>query len=222
MTAKSLTRVLLTSALGLSLVIGFGAQSASAQTYKAVAKNFVGTASECAPFPAGSKIVTSIWQGGLGLPDNGGVHPSGSNKHEGLLLSKNGPTPTCSAATAEITINGLPVTHDIDTVGFDFRNGTSCGAGAPRINVYHSGGTAFLGCSGGIQTNSTQAPGEWTRVTHINLGLTGVTGVEIIFDEGTDTALPPDAPAGPGLVVLDNIRINTTFIRRKAGNSFTP
>lgn len=220
MTARSNVRFAITGAMGLSLVVGLGAQSVSAQTYKAAPANFVGAVGDCGP-TAGSKIVTSMWQPGLGLPDNGGVHPQGKDKHEGLLLSKNGPTPNCSASTAEITIGGASATVDVDTLAFDFRNGTSCGAGAPRINVYHAGGTYFAGCSGGVQTPAPQDPAQWTRVTHSGLGLVGVTGIEIVFDEGTDTSLP-DATGGPGLVVIDNVRINTTTIRRKAGNPFTP
>lgn len=225
MTVRSLVRWTIAGGMGLSLVIGLSAQSAYAQTYKAEPANFVGTAAECAVYglPAGNKIVTSLWDGGLGLPDNGGVHPSGKDKHEGILLSKNGLTSNCSSATAEITIDGDSATVDVDAVAFDIRNGTSCGAGAPRINIYHSGGTYFAGCSGApSKIPAPQNPTEWTRVTHSGLGLTGVTGIEIIFDEGTDTALAPDAPAGPGLAVIDNIRVNNTVIRRKKGNEFTP
>jgi hypothetical protein len=122
----------------------------------------------------------------------------------------------------------------IDTLGFDFRDGTSCGAGAPRINVYSGTDTYFFGCAAGTKSDAPQDPAQWTRVTFnaagapyagaetFVFGVTPVDGIEIIFDEGTDTSLPPDAAGGPGLVTLDNIRINNTFIRRNAGNPFTP
>jgi hypothetical protein len=216
---------------------GFVVSEASAQNYKAVPANFVGTAAQCDPAPAGAKIVTSKWEGGLGLPDNGTPHPSGSNAHQGLLLSKNGPTSNCSAATAEIQVAGAPFSGTLTALGFDFRNGTSCGAGAPRFNVYSGATTYFFGCVHGNKTAAPQDPAQWTRVRFdaageplggypgaagFVWGVTAVDGIEIIFDEGTDTALPPDAPAGPGLVTLDNIRINNTVITRSKGNPFTP
>jgi hypothetical protein len=215
--------------------IGIVASEASAQTYKAVAANFVGTASQCSPFPAGARIVTSRWDNGEGLPDNGTAHPSGTNAHQGLLLQKNGPTSNCSAATATITVGGTAsLSLTIDTLGFDFRDGTSCGAGAPRLNVYSGATTYFFGCAAGTKSDAPQDPTQWTRVTFnaagapyagaetFVFGVTPVDGIDIIFDEGTDTSLPPDAAGGPGLVTLDNVRINNTFIRRAAGNAFTP
>src|SRR5439155_844865 len=77
----------------------------------AVPFTFVGTAAECAPSPAGSRIVTAAWLGGMGLPDNGG--PSATtpgDPHTGLLLSKNGPTADCSSSGALITgVKGMTV-----------------------------------------------------------------------------------------------------------------
>src|SRR5438270_9017110 len=65
---------------------------------------FVGSAADCAPAPAGSRIVTAAWLGGMGLPDSGGNNapdPATRNDpHFGLLLSKNGPTTDCSSAGA--------------------------------------------------------------------------------------------------------------------------
>jgi len=58
------------------------------------------------------------------------------NKNEGLLLAKTGPTNNNASAGA--TING--VRGDVLTeVGFDIRNGTHCGAGAPRFNIVVEG-----------------------------------------------------------------------------------
>ena len=216
-------------------LIGIVASEASAQTYRAVAANFVGTAAQCAPSPAGAKIVTSRWDNGMGLPDNGGAHPGGSNAHQGMTLSKNGPTANCSAATATITIGGSATfSITLNDLGFDFRDGTSCGAGAPRFNVYSGSTTYFFGCAAGTKSDAPQDPTQWTRVTFnaaggpyagaetFVFGVTPVDAIDIIFDEGTDTSLPPDAAGGPGLVSLDNVRINNTFIRRNAGNPFLP
>src|SRR4051812_4619263 len=84
--------------------------------FRAVPEVFVGQAGDCgAGTAAGSRIVTSAWLGGMGLPDNGGLNtsvadvllgnPNRNDPHRGLLLSKNGPTADCSAAGA--TIQGV-------------------------------------------------------------------------------------------------------------------
>ncbi len=104
---------------------------------QAVPFTFVGTAPGCAPGAAGSNIVTSAWLTGMGLPDNGGSNTAtdAATKHDphfGLLLSKNGLTTDCSSAGADIQgAAGITVTE----LGFDYRNGGHCGAGAPRFNI---------------------------------------------------------------------------------------
>jgi hypothetical protein len=206
--------------------------SASAQTtYAAVAKVFVGTAAQCNPSPAGNPIVTSSWLNGLGLPDNGTANPGGGTVHQGLLLSKNGPTPNCSAAVANVT--GWTSGDVLNALGFDYRNGGHCGAGAPRFNVIDtSNNLYYIGCIYGQSTPAPQDPAEWTRVTFdatgvypgqgaFIFGVTPVASIQIVMDEGTDTSSPSD-PNGVGLAVLDNIRINNTFITRKAGNPMLP
>ena len=105
---------------------------------------FVGAAGDCGPgYPAGSRIVTARWLKGMGLPDNGGQNvgtnpadnPNKKDQHWGLLLSKNGTTPDCSSAGARIHgVKGMKVTATT-ALGFDYRNGGHCGAGAPRFNV---------------------------------------------------------------------------------------
>jgi len=144
---------------------------------KAVPFAFVGTAEECGG-PAGSRIITSAWLGGMGLPDNGGqnttaadvaTNPNKGDPHLGLLLSKNGATADCSAAGAEIKgVKGIEVTADFH-LGFDYRNGGHCGAGAPRFNVVSKTGSTetfhFVGgCSNGTPTSAGQDPDEWTQV----------------------------------------------------------
>src|SRR5262245_14358480 len=197
---------------------------------------FVGKASDCAPGPAGSRIVTAAWLGGLGLPDNGGVNttaadlatnPNKQDPHQGLLLSKNGPTADCSSAGA--TINGVKGT--IVTAGFllglDFRNGGHCGAGAPRFNVDTDMGFFFVGCANAPQTPAPQDPTEWTR-TRSDVTACGaecfpgsipvgakIKSITIIFDEGTDTA--NNDTEGVGLAVVDNIFINGKFIKAGKG-----
>jgi hypothetical protein len=58
----------------VTAVLGFGApMSASADDdgnrLRAEPFIFIGTAAQCAPSPAGSRIVTSAWLGGMGLAD---------------------------------------------------------------------------------------------------------------------------------------------------------
>src|SRR2546425_12320897 len=81
-----------------------GAAVADDNKVQAVPFTFVGTAAECAPSPAGSRIVTAAWLGGMGLPDNGGSHATTpGDPHTGLLVSNNGPTADSSPAGARST-----------------------------------------------------------------------------------------------------------------------
>jgi hypothetical protein len=212
---------------------------------------FIGDAAECGGV-AGSNIVTAAWLGGAGLPDNGGANttaadlatnPNKRDRHRGLLLSKNGPTADCSAAGAEIKgVKGMVVTPTFE-LGFDYRNGGHCGAGAPRFNVSYivpsgSEGFSFVGgCSNdSTPTPAPQDPLQWSRVRFQTSSPTEsfpvipagskIESITLIFDEGTDTptAARPSGdagnPAGIGLTVLDNIFINGRVIR--SGNHIEP
>jgi hypothetical protein len=227
--------------IGLTVVAAVlvaGAVPALAKA-NAVPFEFIGKADECAPgYPAGAKVVSSGWLPGLGLPDNGDDNvnaqdpsdaPAKNDRHEGLLLSKNGQSEICSAAGATITgIKGIEVTSSTE-VGFDIRNGTACGAGAPRFNIvarlddvdsFHFVG----GCANGSQSPAPQDPGEWTRV-RINVTNPAqafpvipvgakIRSITIIHDEGTDTPTAPDNPGGVGLAIIDNIYIDGEIIPR--------
>ncbi|HEY6202854.1 MAG TPA: hypothetical protein VI056_07405, partial [Candidatus Limnocylindria bacterium] len=195
---------------------------------QAVPFTFVGTAAECSPSPAGSRIVTAAWLGGMGLPDNGGPNATTPNDpHTGLLLSKNGPTADCSSSGARITgVQGMTVDAAF-TLGFEYRNGGHCGAGAPRFNVVAKLGTAaetfhFVGgCSNETTPiGATQDPTQWTRVMFqtsnpaesfpvIPVG-SKIVSISILYDEGTDTA--NNDTQGVGLAVIDNIWINGKLI----------
>jgi len=212
---------------------------------------FVGDAGDCGEnAPAGSNIVTSAWLAGMGLPDNGGANtsaadlatnPNKRDRHRGLLLSKNGPTADCSAAGARIKgVKGIMVTPTFE-LGYDYRDGSHCGAGAPRFNVSYTlpgGGDGFSfvgGCSNdATPTAAPQDPLQWSRVRFgtsnpgesfpiIPAG-SRIESITLIFDEGTDVSTAPRPasgdlgnPAGIGLAVLDNIFINGRFIRRDHG-----
>jgi hypothetical protein len=205
---------------------------------------FVAKAGECgAGYPAGAEVVTANWLKGMGLPDNGGLNvntsdpadaPNKKDQHYGLLLSKNSQTEICSASGASISgVKGIAVTSTF-TLGYDYRNGGHCGAGAPRFNVSYTepngaAGFAFVGgCANDNEASlAAQDPTEWTRVRHVNDGSDGeyfppipvgstITSISIVFDEGTDTA--NNDIDGVGLAVLDNIFINGVFIAGPGGS----
>ena len=196
---------------------------------------FVGTAAQCGGV-AGSNIVTSAWLPGMGLPDDGS--PNSQNPpvagadardpHDGLLLNKNGPTTDCSSSGAEI--EGLRRGRTITELGFDYRIGGHCGAGAPRFNITTASGfTYFAGCAHGAQTPAPQDPTQWTRVRFsategtifpqfvtnppfvFGPGGSVVKSIDIVFDEGTEVSTP-SGPTGPGLAVIDNINIGGEII----------
>jgi hypothetical protein len=214
-----------------------GPATAWADGLKAVPFEFVGKAGDCGTgYPAGSRIVTAKWLKGLGLPDNGDKNfntttpsdpPSKKDRHSGLLLSKNGATPVCASAGAEIKgVKGMVVT-DTFTVGYDFRNGGHCGAGAPRFNIDTDMGFFFVGCANAPKIPAPQDPAEWTRTRSVlkTCGIecfpgpfpsgARINSINIVFDEGTDTA--NNDTEGVGLAVLDNIFINGAFITREQG-----
>jgi len=227
--------IVLTGAALLSLV---SVQDARAQgPLSATPFVFIGSTADCGY--SGSHIVTSAWLGGMGLPDNGGqnttgadvtTNPNKKDPHRGLLLSKNGPTADCSAAGA--TIDGAGKHFTLTELGFDYRNGGHCGAGAPRFNITSTlGFTYFAGCAAGTQTPAPQDPAQWTRVRIttaaqvfpasstappfvFGAGGTQIRSLSIIFDEGTDTA--NNDTQGVGLAVIDNIDVGGRLIR--AGN----
>jgi hypothetical protein len=216
------------------------AQDSGSGNLRATPFAFVGTEDQCGG-PAGSRIVTAAWLGGMGLPDNGGqnttatdvaTNPNKKDPHRGLLLSKNGPTPDCSSAG--VTISGMGRGFTVTELGFDYRNGTHCGAGAPRFNITSSAGfTYFAGCGAGLKTAAPQDPLEWTRVRFtlpdqvfpasstappfvFGPGGTEVRSLAIVYDEGTDTSSVEDS-RGVGLSVLDNIDVNGRLIRSGNG-----
>jgi hypothetical protein len=193
---------------------------------------FVGNAGDCGTgYPAASRIVTSDWLTGMGLPDNGGANttaadlatnPNKKDPHTGLLLSKNGPTADCSSAGATIKgVKGIPVNAAF-ALGFDYRNGGHCGAGAPRFNVVTTDGVFHFvgGCANGIPTPASQDPLQWSQVRFVTanpaqsfppiLPGSAIKSIDLIFDEGTDTA--NNDTEGVGLAVVDNIFINGQLI----------
>jgi hypothetical protein len=195
--------------------------------YTAVPFTFIGKPNVCGnPYPPGHNIVTAAWLGGMGLPDDGTTSNPSSLRGEhqlGLLLNKNGLTSDCSSAGA--VISNWRKGDKITQLGFDYRIGTHCGAGAPRFNVTTTTGqTYFAGCQYGIHSPAPQ-DAEWERVVFSDPAdffpagfsfATSIQSISIVYDEGTDTAGLND-PNGVGLVVLDNININGNYITRGGG-----
>jgi hypothetical protein len=199
---------------------------------RAVPFEFVGTAAQCGD-PAGSRIVTAAWLNGMGLPDNLGLNNNNTtaaaraDQRSGLLLSKNGLTSDCSSSGAEIKgVKGMTTTAT-SALGFDYRNGGHCGAGAPRFNVVVRNGSTetshFVGgCANDNEAaQAPQDPLQWTRV-RFELSDAGeafpvvpigskIVSIDILYDEGTDTPSLQDAQ-GVGLAVLDNIFIDGKVI----------
>lgn len=227
MVFRSMARPLATG-LGAVALVGVLTVEASAQKYSAAAGTFVGTAAQCGG-AAGAKLVSAAWVNGLGLLDIG----FGGIAHQGLLLSKNGPTANCSSAGADIT--GWTPGGTLSALGFDYRLGGHCGAGAPRFNVTSGENTYFFGCFSGTASAAPEDAANWRRVVFDGaggpypgaegfvFGVTTVDSIQIVFDEGTDTPSPDgNAPAGVGLTTLDNIRISNTLITKKRGTPIVP
>jgi hypothetical protein len=158
------------------------------------------------------------WKSQQGLPDNKG------NGNFALYLQKLTTTATNAAGFAVITgLEGQAVSA-LTYLAWDHRTPDGhCGAGAPRWDVFVKGlsnkpYTLFLGCAAAIHTPVLGAP-VWTTDSYsgaaivtvggANAGLTAdeqidaaggtITGLIIVFDEGTDQ--------GEGFVFLDNITV---------------
>jgi hypothetical protein len=160
--------------------------------------------------PDHTGIIVSAWQPHTGLADAGGAD-------HGLVLQKNGPTPTNAAAGAVITgAEGQNVVSG-PTFGWEYKTGTYCGAGAPRFNVVTSDGlTHFLGgCANSTRTVDAANP-DWTQVTidptnpsqafPVMSTTDTIDSVAIVFDER-------------GQTVLDNILVNGNPPIEKPGNN---
>ena len=140
---------------------------------------------------------------------------------QGLFLAKTGPTANVVAAGAKLVgVQGVV----LNEIGYDIRKhggyaspyGSHCGAGAPRFNVVTSFGTHFIGCASPAPTQLAMGDG-WTRLRWdpaqafppIPTGAE-VQAIDIVFDEGTDTA-----PDHFGIAILDNVTVNGVGIGRR-------
>ena len=171
----------------------------------------------------------AAWKSQQGLPDNKG------NGNFALYFQKMTTTATNAAGFAVITgLEGQDVSSLTYLAWDDHRTGGHCGAGAPRWDVFVTGSsntpyTLFLGCAAAVQTPVSGAP-EWMTDSYSgaaivtvgggNAGLTAdeqidaaggtITGLIIVFDEGTDQ--------GEGFVFLDNITVNSKIFTSPGDN----
>jgi hypothetical protein len=205
-------RYLLASALvaALALVLAGGAAAGSSYTLH----------------PAGFGTMSySSWKAQQGTPDDQG------KANQALYFQKMTATATNAAGVAVINgLEGLPA-DELTGLSWWHREDGHCGAGAPRwnIGVQDSTGhryTVFLGCAAAQHSETGTATNEhhWCRDTQPSpgdaiLAQTGqnpagltITGLAIVFDEGTD--IPNAPPAGcaqesftGGFVYLDNIDV---------------
>lgn len=157
-------------------------------------------------------LSTGLWLQNIGLPDDKG------DDNYGLLLSKNGKTPTNAAGCA--TIRGFK-RQTVSELGFDIRNGGHCGAGAPRFDVVTQDKVDhFFGCAAGTVSAAPPtrdgATTGWRRIRFDPV--TGfppikptdtIVDIGLVFDEGVDIA-----PDFSGLAILDNIDVNRLVIGR--------
>jgi hypothetical protein len=179
----------------------------------AITDNTIGTSFMVKPWtydPGKTRKVSSAWVTHEGLKDAGGSDHT-------LYMTKKTATEANAAGGATVTYSGT-----LSSLGFDYRNDGWCGAGAPRFNVYTTTGTYyFFGCTYGTHTSSTESA-AWTRVSFNNtdafpadgttawpgFGNVTVTGIDIVYDEGTTQN---NQPLGQGFAYLDNIQVNGVY-----------
>jgi hypothetical protein len=147
------------------------------------------------------------WVNGAGLADSKG------NTNFGLVLEKNCPTPVVASAGA--VANGIRGTA-ATVVGFDLRNDSPCGGGAPRFNLVTDQGSFHFvgGCTNGLEDAMPLGNG-WTRY-------------QFQLNDPTDAfpVVPPGATIEQlvlivdetGVYHIDNVRVNN-LCAEKPGQS---
>jgi len=150
--------------------------------------------------PNGLNCGTGAWVTHEGLPD------AGKSNHA-LVVTKE--CPTSSEAAGGATVSGFSG-QTLTSLGFDIRDDSYCGAGAPRFNVSTTDGvTHFFGCVYGVHS---PAASGWTHVAFAPgdafppVGPSDIIdAIEIVMDE-------------EGTAVLDNIEVNGV-VMGKPGNA---
>ena len=167
----------------------------------------------------------AAWKAQQGTTDdNGGAS-------QALYLQKMTATTTYAAGVAVVT--GLEGLHANELTGLSWwhREDGHCGAGAPRWNIGVEDGngthySVFLGCNaaqhaeegtfsghGWCEDTQPSPPSAIAAATGKNPADLTITGLAIVFDEGSDTPNPPpagciqEAAVPGGFVYLDNIDV---------------
>lgn len=169
----------------------------------------------------------AAWKAQEGEPDSHG------SADEALYFQKETSTATFAAGVAVIEgIAGTPAAA-LTGLAWDHREDGHCGAGAPRWNLslQDANGnhyTVFLGCYAAAHQEKLPASGHgWCRDRQTQEAIgnevfaqTGqqvddltITGLAIVFDEGTDTANPPPVGCAQeqlagGFVYLDDVTVD--------------
>jgi len=167
----------------------------------------------------------AAWKAQQGTPDDTG------SANQALYFQKMTSTATVAAGVAVVTgVEGLPA-DQLTGLSWWHREDGHCGAGAPRWNVGLQDNTTgdrytvFLGCNAAQHTEAgtfsghawcedTQPVADTIRAqTKLPASDFTVTGLAIVFDEGTDNPNPPPVGCaqelGPsGFVYLDNIEVD--------------
>lgn len=154
--------------------------------------------------PDKTNAVEAKWIQQVGLPDDSG------KGNFALYLQKFASTgANCAAGAVIDKVKGITLTE----LGFDYRNDSHIGYGAPRFMVYATDGLHIVGLRG-IEL-APPAPG-WTRVVYypqdshqffpVMSPTATVISIQIVFDEGLE--------AGNGYAYLDNINVNGQYITK--------
>jgi len=161
----------------------------------------------------------AYWKNGIGLTD------SSCKTNFGLQLEKN--AALFDNVSAGAVLNGLKgvVVFAGDTLGYDLKNTSPCGAGSPRYNVIwtdsngnpHSSTLSFVGGCSNDPTRSPapQDPANWTRV---RFELQNPAQAFPIVPAGATLQLIVLIVDEPGKYTLDNIAFRDQYAD-KPGNS---
>ena len=156
----------------------------------------------------------AYWKNGIGQTDSTCKTNFGLNLEKNAALSDN--------VSSGAVLNGLKGVTVIagDTLGYDIKAGSPCGAGAPRFNVSYllpDGVTTGFSFVGGC-ANGTSAPAPtpgWARVT---MGLQNPAQAFPVIPPGSTLQSVVLIVDEPGKYVLDNIQYKL-YYADKPGNS---
>jgi hypothetical protein len=157
--------------------------------------------------PTNTGAVVARWFSGAGVPASSSTDPA----NQGLMLSNN--VPSSSQARAGVVFQNVKGIT-LNALGFDIREGSLCTANGPWFIVTTDDGVVHTlgGCSA---ANIQQAPASgWKRYlldpAQASPAIASdavVQSISLMVDEGPE--------ANSGMVVLDNININDTFIEKE-------